>query len=73
MVSVSDETKGYKSHANREKRIPSLNGSYGQFGTFLGLNFYELIYALSDTTWKATVLVRSLKLSPVGRGKYLDG
>ena len=24
-----------KSHANREKGIPSLNGSYGQFGTFL--------------------------------------
>ena len=35
VVSVSDETKGYKSHANREKGIPSLNGSYGQFGTFL--------------------------------------
>ena len=24
VVSVSDETKGYKSHANREKGIPSL-------------------------------------------------
>ena len=32
------------------------------------LEFRYLIYALSDTTWKATVLVRSLKLSPVGRG-----
>ena len=42
-------------NANREKGIPSLNGSYGKFSTFL-LNW---TYALSDTTWKATVLVRS--------------